>query len=194
MTTVDHSKSNAIIAAVAAELPIGKVGHTPIARMQINLPMGNRTKFEAELRDSTGRLVVSIEHQNWNDLRRALAATAHIGFKYTDMVLEQTIDFNKRLNASIAGYKEQTTMSQFSTEHVTYSVCHHPAQQHVHFDKSKDRIEPEFFRAVAQNHAIEDPDDCLIFDECADTLFDAVVIIRNHIEKSLLKAFMPEIK
>lgn len=194
MTTVDHSKSNAIIARHTADMPIGKVGHTPIARMQINLPMGNRTKFEAELRDASGNLVVSLEHENWRALRSTLSTVAHIGLKYTDLILAQTIDFNKRLNASIVGHKEQTTMSQFRTEHVTYSVVHHPAQQHVHFDKSKDRIEPEFYRAVAQNHAIEDPDDCLIFDECADTLFDAVVMIRNHIEKCLMKAFMPEIK
>uniref|UniRef100_A0AAU6W0P0 Uncharacterized protein n=1 Tax=Pseudomonas phage Nican01 TaxID=3138540 RepID=A0AAU6W0P0_9CAUD len=178
--------------ATKVDLPIGVIGicgTTEITNLQIMVPMGNRTKYEAILRNKD-RVVVSVENENYMTLRAALAETMQIGLKYTDAVLAATINFNARLEAAAKANKPSALLSQFQTEHVTYSVVHHPAERYAYYNPEQDRTEPEFYRAVAQLRNVEDPDECLIFDDCADTLFDAVVIIRNHIEKSLMTCFM----
>lgn len=174
-------------------LPLGVIGifnFREITNLQIMVPMGNRDQYEAVVRDKDGQIVATREFYSFDVLRSRLAEEMHIGLKYTDAVLAATINFNARLEAAAKANKPSALLSQFETEHVTYSVIHHPAQLHVQYNPEQDRVEPEFYRAVAQLRNVEDPDECLIFDDCADTLFDAVVIIRNHIEKSLMTCFM----
>lgn len=174
-------------------LPLGVIGifnFREITNLQIMVPMGNRDQYEAIMRDKDGQIVATRELYSFDVLRSRLAEEMHIGLKYTDAVLEAALDFNKRLEAAQAENKPSALLRQFETEHVTYSVVHHPAQLHVQYNPEQDRVEPEFYRAIAQVRNCEDPDDGLIFDDCADTLFDAVVIIRNHIEKSLIACFM----
>ena len=192
MTSI-HDKSNAIIAAATELHVIGNANGIPVVDLQIMPPKGNRTRFEAFLRDADRNIVAQFEEDDFPKLRTMLAAKYKVGLKYSDLILEQTLDFYARLDASLRTNKDSVLVNQFETEYVTYSVIHHPAQVCEHFDRSKTRIEPEFYRAVAQQKGLSetDPDSGLIFDDCADTMFDAVVIIRNHIERALMQAFIP---
>jgi hypothetical protein len=179
-------------------LPLGVIGlvnFTEITSLQINVPsaMGTRTKYEAVLRDKDHSIIVSIEHPDYPTLRSALANLAHIGLKYTDAVLAQTVDFNARFLAAQKNNLQNEIVNQFHTEYVTYSVIRHPGQIIVNMDPKKDRVETAFFMVTAQQRHCEDPDECLIFQESVDSLFDAVVVIRNDVEKSIIRAFMPEI-
>ncbi|ATW58064.1 hypothetical protein CNR34_00131 [Pseudomonas phage nickie] len=174
-------------------LPLGVIGifnFREITDLQIMVPMGLRTKYEAVMRAKDRTIVARVEFAEYLKLRSHLAEEMHIGLKYTDCVLDATLDFNKRFEAARAENKPSSMLSQYESRGVTYSVIHHPAQHHVHYNPAQDRIEPEFYRAVAQHTAVEDPDECLIFDEVVDTLFDAVVVIRTHIEKDLINTFM----
>lgn len=178
-------------------LPLGVIGlynFVEITKMQILVPMGQRTKFEVVLLAKDNSIVARREFGSHPAMRTSLASEMHIGLKYTDSVLAATIDYNARFEAAMKHNEKYQSylMNQFKTEHVTYSIVRHPGQMFADWDKSKDRVEPEFYRAVAQGNELnenEEPE--LLFDDITDTLFEATVLIRNSIEKALIKAFIP---
>ena len=192
MTSI-HDESNRIIAAALDVHTIGNAGGHAVTGLQIMLPMGNRTRFEAVMRDADRRVVAQFEADDYQTLRTHLAADYEIGLKYTDLIYAKTVSFYSRQDKADR-YNEQhqsQMLSQFETEHVVYSVIHQPATVYADFDITKDHVNPGYYRAIAQLKSEEDPDDCLIFDNVTDTLFEAVVEIRNHIEKALFSKFVP---
>lgn len=96
--------------------------------------------------------------------------------------------FNEAQKAASPGL-----ISQFEANGLNYSIVHNPSYKMV-VPGGENRFNPEFYTVYVQNVAIADPDECLVDTDSTDTLFEAVTYIRNHIEKAIIKAFMPEIK
>ncbi|MEG0063081.1 MAG: hypothetical protein RR740_00610 [Pseudomonas sp.] len=135
------------------------------------------------------------EAVEFTDLRSYLAKVNGIGLKYSDLVyaecqrkweeFESIEAFNQAARDLSPGM-----INQFQADGVMYSIVHNPAFKMRMTDDI--RLNPEFYTVYAQNSDIDDPDECLIWTDSVDTLYDATVLIRTHIEKRLLKTFMPE--
>lgn len=93
--------------------------------------------------------------------------------------------FNEEQKAKSPGM-----ISQFEADGLMYSIVHNPACIFVIAGKES-RINQEFFTVYVQNASIADPDECLVTTESLDTLIEAVMFIRNHIEQRVMQAFIP---
>lgn len=93
--------------------------------------------------------------------------------------------FNEAQKAASPGM-----ISQFEADGLMYSIVHNPAYM-MTVVGGETRINQEFYTVYVQNSSIADPDECLVTTESLDTLFEAVVFIRNHVEQRLMQAFMP---
>lgn len=99
--------------------------------------------------------------------------------------LHEAERFNEEQKANSPGM-----ISQFEADGLMYSIVHNPAYM-MTVVGGETRINQEFYTVYVQNASIADPDECLVTTESLDTLFEATMFIRNHVEDRLLKAFMP---
>jgi hypothetical protein len=122
-----------------------------------------------------------------NLIAAAVAANPELGqFKPGSMgarMLENE-RFNEEQKAKSPGM-----ISQFEADGLMYSIVHNSAC--IMTVGGKSTINQEFYTAYVQNSSIEDPDECLVTTESFDSLLEATMFIRNHIEERLLKAFFP---
>ncbi|QOC57986.1 hypothetical protein phiK7B1_131 [Pseudomonas phage phiK7B1] len=109
-------------------------------------------------------------------------------FKPYNERLEEAEAFNQAAKDLSPGLIQQVQIGSFM-----YSVVHNPALRIVNGKPEDDRTMPQFWTAYVQNADIEDPDECLIDTDSFDDLFSAVVFLRTHIEKEVMKAFIPEL-
>lgn len=173
-------------------LPLGVIGifrFMEITDLQILIQAGNGAQYEATMLNKDREVVAVRTNPSYQALRLALAEEMHIGLKYTDAVLDNTLDYHRRLKEAEVKNTGPQLLSQFETKYVTYSVIEHPTRVIVKFNPNMDRVEPAFYVIQAQAVTVEDPDQSLLLEETADSLFDAVVIVRNHIEQALMAAF-----
>ena len=198
MTSI-HDKSNAIIAACPELHVIGKGpnGHD-IVRIAFEQIKGQKATIRVICYGSgeAGAIVEIAEAAEYSDLRHHLADYCKIGLKYSDMVyaecqrMWEEFDSIELFNQA-AKDLSPGMINQFEANGLMYSIIHNPAFKMRLQDGV--RLNPEFFTVYAQNAAIEDPDECLVDTDSFDTLFEAMTYIRNHIDKAIFAAFMPEL-
>lgn len=127
-------------------------------------------------------------HAKSNSVIAAAIAADPEMFKPYKLRLEEAEVFNQAAKDLSPGLMQQVQIGDFM-----YSVVHNPAYRTVNGNPEDDRTMPQFWTAYVQNASIEDPDECLVDTESFDSLFSAVVFLRTHIEKEVMKAFIPEL-
>jgi len=207
-----HLASNKLIAAAFEAAAVGEPGQCVIGVFK-GLAI-TALKFEAVTeREGIVRAICTgpdnsivgiCEAKKFEDIHdylitRCQLAPARVNYEWSKFItaneaalpyktrFEEAELFNKASEEASLG-----TMGQFEANGLMYSIVHNSAFRIVDKDASKDRTNPEFYTVYIQNSSVQDPDECLVDTESFDTTFEAIVFIRNHIEKSLMKEFMPK--
>lgn len=199
MTTPDHTPANKLIAAMFHDDSVGFSGKYTIKRVNIELPVGNPAdkKVRATCVGSDDTIIDISEAGCIVDLAAFLSREFAISWKYVTDRYEFRMAFEDRFKKAEdwndLQLRECQDMVQFIAGEVLYSVVTRPARRVA---KTNDETE-EFgavFECYAQKVGDPDPDTCLIDEDAFTSMFDAMVWVRNRVEKSIITALMPEVK
>lgn len=199
MTTPDHTPANKLIAAMFNPGVVGFSDKQEILRVDIELlkesDLPNKVRSVCIGADET--IIDVAEAPSIVDLCAWLGRQFAISWKYVTDRYEFVASFEKRFMEGLAWNDAQKEswddMSQFTAEDVIYSVTSN-APYRVVWPNKPDDYNEGFFVAYAQRKSDPNPDTCLIEEACFSNMFDAMVWVRNRIEKSIIAAFMPEVK
>lgn len=202
MTNPDHTPANRLIAATFHDDSVGFSGKHTIKRIDIELPANaaDDKKVRAICVGSDGKVdtVIDIaEAGSIIDIAAYLGREFAISRKYVMDRYDFRCYFDKRFVEAEEWNDLQRRECQDIVEYVAgniiYSVVSRAAYRVAKSNDETKEYGP-VFECYAQKLNDSDPDTNLVGQEAFSNMFDAMVWVRNRVEKSIITALMPEVK